>query len=77
MCHHVVGADVDKDEYEMKVEVIKNGTFQEIIDTEEEKQPFIFKSKYYKPLSDEKSIYCRDGSSKKFSKKKETVYISS
>ena len=76
MCHHTVGADVDKDEYEMKVEVIKNGTFQEIIDTEEEKRPFIFKGKYYKPLSDEKSIYRRDGSSKKSSEKKETVHIS-
>jgi len=54
----------------MKVEVIRNGTFREIIDTEEEKQPFIFKSKYYKPLSDEKSIYRRDGSSKKSSEKK-------
>ena len=41
----------------MKVEVIKNGTFQEIIDTDEEKQPFIFKGKYYKPLSDKNSIY--------------------
>jgi hypothetical protein len=61
----------------MKVEVIRNGTFREIIDTEEERQPFIFKSKYYKPYSDENSIYCRDGSSKKFSKKKETVHISS
>tara|TARA_R110001583_G_scaffold66308_1_gene190750 strand:+ start:368 stop:532 length:165 start_codon:yes stop_codon:yes gene_type:complete len=54
----------------MKVEVIRNGIFREIIDTEEEKQPFIFKSKYYKPLSDEKSIYRRDGSSKKSSEKK-------
>ncbi len=60
----------------MKVEVIRNGIFKEIIDTEEEKQPFIFKSKYYQPYSDEKSIYCRDGNTKGFSKKKETVHIS-
>jgi len=62
----------------MKVEVVNytKGTV-EIIETKEQQKPFIFKDKYYKPLSDEKSIYCRDGSSKKFSKKKETVYISS
>jgi|TARA_Y100000310_G_scaffold159301_1_gene158854 hypothetical protein len=53
----------------MKVEVVNytKGTV-EIIETKEQQKPFIFKDKYYKPLSDKNSIYSRDGTSKKLSK---------
>ena len=71
MCCHIVGINLNRVEKQMKVEVINytKGTI-EIIETTQEQKPFIFKDKYYKPLSDEKSIYRRDGSSKKSSEKK-------
>jgi len=53
----------------MKVEVVNytKGTV-EIIETKEQQKPFIFKDKYYKPLSGKNSIYSRDGTTKKLSK---------
>lgn len=76
MCCHIVGINFNRVEKQMKVEVVNytKGTI-EIIETTKEQKPFIFKDKYYKPLSDKKSIYCQDGSEQGFSKKKEKIYL--